>query len=83
MLHEIKIDRPYFASVLYGEKTFEIRYNDRGYQKGDEVVLQETVDGIRTRNEIKVIITYVTNYNQPQNQVVFGFRMKDTDNDKR
>lgn len=26
--------------VLYGDKTFEIRENDRGYQKGDRVVFQ-------------------------------------------
>lgn len=35
MLHEIKIDSNFSDAVLSGEKNFEIRYNDRGYQKGD------------------------------------------------
>ena len=35
--HDIKILETYADAVLSGEKTFEIRENDRGYQKGDEV----------------------------------------------
>lgn len=37
MTHKIKIDKPYADAVLSGDKTFEVRYDDRGYQKGDEI----------------------------------------------
>ena len=34
-IHKLKIDEVYLDALLSGEKTFEIRYNDRGYQRGD------------------------------------------------
>lgn len=36
-VHEIRLNIEFCDSVLNGEKTFEIRLNDRGYQKGDRV----------------------------------------------
>lgn len=33
--HHIKIQKEFADAVMSGEKTFEIRLNDRGYQKGD------------------------------------------------
>ena len=41
MKHEIKIKPKYFEQVLSGNKTFETRINDRGYNDGDIVVLKE------------------------------------------
>lgn len=38
MIHQIKIEDSYFAQILALEKKFEVRYNDRGYQKGDILV---------------------------------------------
>lgn len=35
--HEIKLRLEFCDAVLNGEKTFEIRKNDRGYQKGDHI----------------------------------------------
>lgn len=35
--HEIKLNKEYCDSVLCGDKKFEVRYNDRGYQNGDRV----------------------------------------------
>lgn len=35
MKHELKIEQHYLDQLLSGEKTFEIRLNDRSYQKGD------------------------------------------------
>lgn len=35
--HEIKIAEPFADAVLSGDKTFEVRKNDRGYQRGDTV----------------------------------------------
>lgn len=37
MTHEIKIVESFADAVLSGEKTFEVRENDRGYQKGDKI----------------------------------------------
>lgn len=34
-LHHIKLNENFADSVLSGEKSFELRRNDRGYQKGD------------------------------------------------
>lgn len=36
-VHKVKIYESYADAVLSGEKTFEIRNNDRGYQKGDRL----------------------------------------------
>lgn len=35
MTHNIKINKTFMEPILKREKTFEIRKNDRGYQKGD------------------------------------------------
>jgi hypothetical protein len=39
--HELKIWPVHFKNVMSGTKTFEIRKNDRAFQKGDAVVLKE------------------------------------------
>ncbi len=35
--HELKIKQCFADAIVNGEKNFEIRYNDRGYQTGDEI----------------------------------------------
>lgn len=42
MKHKLKTDPAVFAAVLCGAKTHEIRFNDRNFQIGDELLLQET-----------------------------------------
>lgn len=37
MIHNLKIEPKYLERVLTGEKTFEIRNNDRDFQKGDSL----------------------------------------------
>jgi hypothetical protein len=39
--HELKTWPQYFQRLLSGEKTFEVRKDDRGYQAGDVLALQE------------------------------------------
>ena len=41
MKHKVKILPKYLQAVLKGEKTFEIRKNDRGYKVGDIIELRE------------------------------------------
>jgi hypothetical protein len=40
-LHELKCESRFFVEVLDGSKTFEVRKNDRCFQKGDRVKLRE------------------------------------------
>ena len=42
MKHMLKTDPGVFAMSKAGLKTFEIRYDDRGYEIGDMLVLRET-----------------------------------------
>jgi Domain of unknown function (DUF3850) len=61
--HHLKTVQPFFSEVKNGTKTFEFRRNDRDFQVGDEVYLQEydlqknTFSG----EEIRGTITYVLN----------------------
>lgn len=41
MIHKLKIETQYFKQVISGEKTFEIRFNDRNYAVGDLLFLRE------------------------------------------
>lgn len=43
MLHELKTDPEVFDAVKRGEKTFEIRKDDRGFAVGDSLWLRKTV----------------------------------------
>lgn len=40
-LHELKIATEYYHRVCSGQKTFEIRKNDRDYQVGDVLLMRE------------------------------------------
>lgn len=39
--HVLKVVVPYFEALLDGSKTFEVRQNDRAYQRGDTLTLWE------------------------------------------
>lgn len=41
MKHELKTIQPYFERCWEQSKTFEVRKNDRDFQKGDSVLLKE------------------------------------------
>ena len=43
MTHHLKIKPEYFQAVIDGKKPFEIRYNDRNFQTGDRVILEEYI----------------------------------------
>lgn len=63
--HEVKCWPPYFEAVASGSKPFEVRKNDRGFQKGDALVLKEWNpnynygSGAYTGRAHRCIITYV------------------------
>ena len=74
MKHKLKILPAFFEAVVSGEKNFEVRNNnDRGFQRGDIVLLCEyTLGGMYTGREIEKRITYVSNYEQKDGYVIFG-----------
>jgi len=78
--HNLKIERIYFDKVLDGSKLFEIRFDDRGYEKGDFVVLHETNSekGL-TGHTIEKRIGFITEYEQQEGYVVFSLIDLNTD----
>ena len=49
--HELKTDSNVFDESFKGNKTFEIRYDDRGFSVGDKILLRETqFSGIEMKN---------------------------------
>jgi len=85
MTHRLKILPAFFDAIERGEKKFEIRDNtDRGFQRGDTIELLEydprkglTEREHYTGNGLLAQITYVSDYNQPPNQVVMAFSLMD------
>lgn len=68
MIHELKTDRKVFDDVARGVKTFEIRYNDRGYQVRDRLVLRKTEftgkemgrgAPLNYLDDLQVVVTYI------------------------
>lgn len=41
MIHQLKCEAKYFEDVCSGNKTFEVRKNDRGFHVGDYLALNE------------------------------------------
>lgn len=77
-IHNIKLDIHFCDDVLNGRKSFEVRYNDRGYQAGD-LVKFIPVDGSFTEgHEVQYKtyeITYVlSGWGLKEGYVVFGIR---------
>ena len=65
-VHNLKILNDFADSIVEGDKNFEVRENDRGFQKGDFIKFQ-AVDTMRIKNYSHLInnklyeITYVLN----------------------
>jgi hypothetical protein len=60
--HELKCKPEYFGPLLTGEKTSEVRENDRDYQVGDRLIIQEfnsrTISGY-TGRAVSKYVTHV------------------------
>lgn len=79
MTHRIKLREEFCEAVYIGDKPFEIRYNDRDYQKGDEVIFipvnaeGETIPHIISKRVYE--ITYViSGWGLQENWVAFGIK---------
>ena len=74
-IHKLKLWPEYFAAVADGRKTFEIRKNDRDYQVGDMLLLQEFApDEGFTGRVLDRKITYITDFAQQDGYVVMGIK---------
>lgn len=73
-IHELKIFPEYFSAIVSGEKRFEIRKNDRNYQKGDILRLMKYEDGNFTGDVHVSEITYITDFAQQDGYVVLGIK---------
>ena len=86
MIHEIKILKQFADEIISGNKNFEVRKNDRGYQKGDLIkfnAIQKTdnieIGGIKHPiSEELYEITYVlSGWGIEKDYVVFGIKPKE------
>lgn len=57
--HNLKTIQPYFNQIKSGEKTFELRNDDRRYSVGDLICLMEFKDGALTGPTITKEITHI------------------------
>ena len=76
--HYLKTETEYFQAQESGQKTFEVRRNDRDYKVGDMVVLDETVNGIKTGRTLPgkeiIYILYGGNYGIEKGYCVLQLR---------
>lgn len=78
-IHELKIAPQFFHQVTRGNKPFEIRKDDRGFQKGDHVILKEFNEAAGyldshkyTGQSVSAEIGFVTSFEQQKGYVVFS-----------
>lgn len=79
--HELKCHTEYFGRICSGQKTFEIRKNDRDFQVGDILVLKEydPAKGWPDHggyDQRRARIVYMTNYEQKEGFVVLGIELE-------
>ncbi len=58
-VHQIRIGTSFFNDVRSGEKTFELRKNDREYAQGDILEMMEFTNGRYTGRSVKVRVSYI------------------------
>ena len=81
-IHDLKLDIEFCDAVLNGSKSFEIRINDRGFQKGDQIKFIPVRGSLPIIHEIAKAtfeITYVLNgYGLKENYVCLAIRKMNT-----
>jgi len=72
--HTLKILPQFYKDILSGEKTFEVRKNDRDFRVGDYLALAEW-DKEYTGRGLMVKITYILNDTEwcKEGYVIIGF----------
>lgn len=81
MEHELKIEKVYFDKIVEGEKTCEVRLNDRDFQKWDVIKFlviasHGTITDTFNRDHREWEITHVLNWPEwlKENYVVLSIK---------
>lgn len=78
MIHCLKLQEGFADAVISGDKCFEVRLNDRGYQRGDYIkftVMEGSFKKQHQLNECAFEITYVLNgWGIKEDYVVLGIK---------
>lgn len=87
MIHNIKILRSFADAVISGDKNFEVRENDRGYQKGDTVNFTVIDKGIcmnshKLNTEFFEITYVLSGWGIKDGYVVFGIKRIEEEGEK-
>lgn len=82
--HELKCRPEYFQRIVSGQKTFEVRKNDRNYQVGDTLVLKEFDPAIGFPDHglygtVRAKVVYIETYAQQDGYVVLGIELGKTE----
>jgi ASC-1-like (ASCH) protein len=72
--HRLKIKDYYLEDVLSGNKPFEVRYNDRGYQKGDMIIFRLDTDSSIAERARATISYVLSEYGLKESFVVLGLK---------
>ena len=72
--HTLKISAVYFEALKRGDKTCEIRKNDRLYEVGDLLLLNECKDGHFTGRALIFDITHIDDFEQKDGFVVLSIK---------
>lgn len=76
-IEELKILPIYFEEVVNGNKTFELRKNDRDYKVGLKLVLREFENNTFTGRIITKTVTYILKggqYGLDKDYVILGIK---------
>ena len=90
--HELKTDPEPFEATVRDEKPYEVRYDDRDYQKDDTLILRETrhtgeemsngAPLVYTgRTEMRVVTEVRGNYGMQPGWVIMGVEKADFDSE--
>lgn len=81
MEHKLKTLSKYYKAVVKGDKTFEVRKDDRDFQVGDKLSLMKySINGNWMLESITVKITYILGRNEdekmfvPEGYVILGIK---------
>ena len=77
MTHELKIKPEYFLEVMNGNKTFELRKNDRDYMVGDTIILKEFDEdytGAQVERKISYLLMNCEQYGLMDGFVILGLK---------
>jgi hypothetical protein len=72
--HVLKLQDIYANAICSGEKPFEIRYNDRGYQKGDKIQFCCVERSHEIEKKVYEITYLIHGWGLEKDWCVFGIR---------